>query len=64
MIAAFEDDVANGRGGLGNIITWAAGNGLSSDDDSNLDGYANSRFTISVTAVSYTHLTLPTKRIV
>ena len=23
MLAAFEDDVALGRGGLGNIITWA-----------------------------------------
>ncbi|MCS5534846.1 MAG: S8 family serine peptidase, partial [Candidatus Poseidoniales archaeon] len=44
-IAAFEDDVANGRGGLGNIITWAAGNGLDSDDDSNKDGYANARQT-------------------
>mgnify|MGYP001166654003 FL=1 len=53
MIAAFEDDAYNGRNGLGNIITWAAGNGLSSDDDSNLDGYANSRFTISVTAVDH-----------
>jgi len=49
--AEFEDDAINGRGGLGNIITWAAGNGLASDDDSNLDGYANSRFTIAVTAV-------------
>ena len=53
MIAAFEDDAYNGRNGLGNVITWAAGNGLSSDDDSNLDGYANSRFTISVTAVDH-----------
>ena len=51
MHAEFEDDAFNGRGGLGNIITWAAGNGLSSNDDSNLDGYANSRFTIAVTAV-------------
>lgn len=53
MMAAFEDDVYSGRGGLGNIITWAAGNGLSNDDDSNLDGYANSRYTISVTAVDH-----------
>ena len=51
MHAEFEDDALNGRGGLGNIITWAAGNGLASNDDSNLDGYANSRFTIAVTAV-------------
>ena len=53
MIAAFEDDAYNGRNGLGNVITWAAGNGLSNDDNSNLDGYANSRFTISVTAVNH-----------
>ena len=53
MLAAFEDDAYNGRNGLGNIITWAAGNGLSNDDDSNLDAYANSRFTISVTAVDH-----------
>ena len=53
MLAAFEDDAYNGRNGLGNVITWAAGNGLSNDDDSNLDGYANSRFTISVTAVDH-----------
>ena len=53
MMAAFEDDVANGRGGLGNIITWAAGNGLSNDDDSNKDGYANARQTIAVTAITH-----------
>ena len=48
-----EDGVYNGRGGLGNIYTWAAGNGLQSDDDSNADGYTNSRFTIAVTAVDH-----------
>jgi subtilisin-like proprotein convertase family protein len=52
VVAAFEDDVANGRGGLGNIITWAAGNGYSSDD-SNKDGYANARQTIAVSAVTH-----------
>ncbi|MBI88156.1 MAG: hypothetical protein CMB67_03915, partial [Euryarchaeota archaeon] len=58
-IAAFENDVYNGRDGLGNIITWAAGNGLGSDDNSNYDGYANSRFTIAVTAVSHTGIQSP-----
>ena len=53
MLAAFENDVAQGRGGLGNIITWAAGNGLDDDDNSNYDGYANSRHTIAVTAVTH-----------
>lgn len=53
VLAAFEEDVFQGRSGLGNIITWAAGNGLSSDDNSNYDGYANSRFTIAVAATTH-----------
>ena len=53
MMAAFEDNIEIGRGGLGNIITWAAGNGLDDDDNSNYDGYANSRHTIAVTAVTH-----------
>ncbi len=53
MLAAFEADVYQGRAGLGNIITWAAGNGLNNDDDSNYDGYANSRFTIAVAATTH-----------
>ena len=53
MTAAFENDIFQGRDGLGNIITWAAGNGLTNDDDSNYDGYANSRYTIAVTAITH-----------
>lgn len=53
MMAAFENDVSQGRGGLGNVITWAAGNGLDDNDNSNYDGYANSRHTIAVTAVTH-----------
>ena len=52
-LAAFEDDAYNGRNGLGNIITWAAGNGLTSDDNANYDGWANSRFTIAVSAITH-----------
>ena len=52
-LAAFESDAYDGREGLGNLITWAAGNGLGSDDNSNYDGYANSRFTIAVTAIDH-----------
>ena len=52
-LAAFESDAYGGRDGLGNLITWAAGNGLGSDDNSNYDGYANSRFTIAVTAINH-----------
>jgi subtilisin family serine protease len=50
--AAFEDSVANGRGGLGTIIVWAGGNGLDSGDNSNYDGYANAPETIAVGAVT------------
>ena len=53
MLAALEGGAQQGRGGLGSIITWAAGNGLDDDDNANKDGYANLRYTIAVTAVTY-----------
>jgi len=49
--AALANAVHTGRGGKGSIYVWAAGNGLTSNDNSNYDGYANSRYTIAVTAV-------------
>ena len=52
-LAALQDGVLNGRGGLGNIYTWAAGNGLTTNDNVNYDGYANSRFTIAVSALDH-----------
>jgi len=52
-LAAFEFDAYHGRDGLGNLLTWAAGNGLGSGDDSNYDGYANSRYTVAVTAINH-----------
>ena len=51
LLAALADGVTNGRGGLGNVYTWAAGNGLQNNDNANYDGYANSRYTIAVAAV-------------
>ena len=33
MLAAMENSVLTGRNGLGNIITWAAGNGLDENDN-------------------------------
>lgn len=51
FIAALEQSIAEGRSGLGNIHVWAAGNGYENNDDVNLDGYANSRYTIAVGAV-------------
>ena len=35
-MAALEYDAYSGRNGLGNSITWAAGNGLTSDDNANM----------------------------
>jgi subtilisin-like proprotein convertase family protein/endonuclease/exonuclease/phosphatase family metal-dependent hydrolase len=49
--AAMGNAVQTGRGGLGSIYVWAAGNGLDANDNSNYDGYANSRYTIAVAAV-------------
>jgi len=48
--AALKTAVENGRGGKGTIFTWAGGNGLTANDNSNYDGYANSIYTIAVGA--------------
>ncbi|MCG3126241.1 MAG: hypothetical protein CHACPFDD_01071 [Phycisphaerae bacterium] len=48
--AALDDGVRTGRGGLGNIFVWAAGNGRITGDDANFDGFANARHTIAVAA--------------
>lgn len=50
-LAALQDSVTTGRGGLGNIYVWAAGNGLQNGDNVNYDGYANSRYVIAVSAI-------------
>ena len=47
--SAMESGVTNGRSGLGSIYVWAGGNGYD-NDNSNYDGYANSRYTIAVAA--------------
>ncbi|MBI5929931.1 MAG: S8 family serine peptidase [Chloroflexi bacterium] len=52
-IAAFQNQTTNGRGGRGTIFVWAGGNG-GNGDDSGADGYANSRYTISVAATTNT----------
>ncbi len=51
MAAALANAAQTGRGGLGTIFLWAAGNGGDVGDNSNYDGYANSRYTISVAAI-------------
>ena len=52
LLNSLEKNVYEGRDGKGIIITLAGGNGRSDDDNSNYDGYANSRFTIAVAAVT------------
>jgi proprotein convertase subtilisin/kexin type 2 len=53
---AVDTGIANGRGGLGTIYTWAAGNGGNGSgppiDNSNYDGQANFRGVIAVTSVN------------
>ncbi len=51
-LAAMEDAVTTGREGKGTVFLWAAGNGNGSGDDSNFDGWANSRFAIAVSAIN------------
>ena len=49
--AAMEDGVTNGRGGLGNIYVFAAGNGNDYYDNVNYHQRQNSRHTITVAAI-------------
>lgn len=48
--AVLAGAVKSGRGGLGSIYVWAAGNGGLAGDNSNYDGYANSPWVIAVAA--------------
>jgi len=49
-LAALQNGATSGRGGLGVIYPWAAGNGLQNNDNSNYDGFTNSIYTLAVTA--------------
>jgi subtilisin family serine protease len=51
---ALENAIRNGRGAKGSIYVWAGGNGRTSGDNCNYDGWANSRYTIAVAAVDDT----------
>jgi len=44
--------VTEGRGGLGAIYVWAAGNGAKNGDNCNCDGYTSSIYTLSVSSVT------------
>jgi subtilisin family serine protease len=52
-LRAMEDAVTNGRNKKGSIYVWAGGNGKSGGDNANYDGYANSRFSITIGATDY-----------
>ncbi|XP_065672531.1 proprotein convertase subtilisin/kexin type 6 isoform X3 [Hydra vulgaris] len=49
---ALEFGAKYGRQGKGSIVVWASGNGGKYHDNCNCDGYTNSIYTISVSAVS------------
>jgi len=53
MRAAFDQGLATGRGGLGNLFIFAAGNRLTSGDNVNYDAYSNRRGIIAVGAVGH-----------
>ncbi|HUY32624.1 MAG TPA: Ig-like domain-containing protein [Pirellulales bacterium] len=50
-LAAYQDAATNGRGGLGSILVFAAGNGGQDQSNVNYDAFANSRFAIAVAAI-------------
>lgn len=52
--AAIQNAVLNGRGNLGTILVFAAGNGRGDGDQGNKDAYANSIYTFSIGAVTNT----------
>ncbi|KAG8217632.1 peptidase S8/S53 domain-containing protein [Butyriboletus roseoflavus] len=50
---AFLNGVQNGRHGKGSIFVFASGNGAMSGDQCNFDGYTNSIYSVTVSAVDY-----------
>ncbi|XP_047502415.1 LOW QUALITY PROTEIN: neuroendocrine convertase 1-like [Penaeus chinensis] len=49
---AIKQGVEKGRQGKGTIYVWAAGNGGSSGDNCNCDGYTSSIYTLSISSAS------------
>jgi subtilisin-like proprotein convertase family protein len=50
-LAGFEDAVTTGRGGLGEVIVWAAGNGGQNNDRVDYDPYGSNRFSMAVGSI-------------
>ncbi|KAF9986126.1 pheromone processing endoprotease [Mortierella antarctica] len=55
LLDAFINGVDNGRQGKGSIFVFATGNGGRDGDNCNFDGYTNSRYTVSIGAISRTN---------
>ena len=53
VFQALQDAVTVGRGGLGTVMVWSAGNSAQSGDDTNLHNFTNSRYVITVGATDY-----------
>lgn len=51
--ATLVSATTNGRGGLGTVFVWAAGNGYGEGDRGDYDGYVNSPYTVAVGAVTH-----------
>lgn len=50
---AVVNGISHGRGGKGSIYVFASGNGASHGDQCNFDGYTNSIYSVTVSAVDY-----------
>jgi kexin len=50
---AVVNGIQNGRTGKGSIFVFASGNGASSGDQCNFDGYTNSIYSVTVSAVDF-----------
>ena len=50
---AVLNGINKGRGGLGSVFVFASGNGASSGDQCNFDGYTNSIYSVTVGAVDF-----------
>lgn len=50
---AFVNGIQNGREGKGSIFVFASGNGAAQGDQCNFDGYTNSIYSVTVSAVDF-----------
>ncbi|KAK3825252.1 MAG: kexin-like protease [Benniella sp.] len=55
LLDAFINGVNKGRDGKGSIFVFATGNGGRSGDNCNFDGYTNSRYTVTIGAITRTN---------